>query len=232
MNVRSIVPNLFTSANLVFGCLAIIQIFDGNLQSVIYYTFLAGIADFFDGFMARLFKANSNIGKDLDSLADMVSFGMVPAFTLFMMMKQAATSPDSWLPYLAFLMAVMSALRLAKFNNDERQSHSFYGLPTPANALIICALPLLSAEGILVDFLQNNLYLAIIAIVSSIIMIVDIPLIALKFKHYRWKENELKYILIVTSIIGVSTYQIVALPFLVVFYFFGSVIAHWLSPKN
>ena len=131
MSIKNHIPNFITCLNLAVGCLAIIAIFEGKLDNIIYYILVAGIFDFLDGFAARMLKVTSAIGKDLDSLADMVTFGVVPSLLMFAMLKN--NSSIEWLPYLALLIAVLSGLRLAKFNNDERQSDTFYGLPTPAN---------------------------------------------------------------------------------------------------
>lgn len=227
MFIKKLIPNFFTSLNLVFGCLAIVEIFQGRLEHVIYYTFLSGIADFFDGFAARLLKASSSIGKDLDSLADMVSFSVVPAFLIYNMIS--ANTDIHYLPYVAFIIAVFSALRLAKFNNDTRQSDSFHGLPVPANALFLCALPLFIEQGIFVTYLTNPYVLVIVAIVMASLLITDVKLIALKFKNFKWKGNESRYILMTISLIALVTYQLIALPFVVLFYFVLSMLVNRLS---
>ncbi|MEO9803554.1 MAG: CDP-alcohol phosphatidyltransferase family protein [Reichenbachiella sp.] len=229
MSIRNVIPNAFTSFNLVFGCLAIIEIFEGRLENVIYYTVLSGIVDFFDGFLARLLKSASNIGKDLDSLADMVSFGVVPALVMYQLLQISA--PGTYWPYLAVLIVVMSGLRLAKFNNDERQSDRFFGLPTPANAFLIISLAHLATDGILWEVVNNWQVLVGITLITSILLVIDIPMMAFKFKQYGWKGNELKYIFLIITIIMALTLQLVAVPLIIVLYITGSVLAYVFSLK-
>lgn len=224
MSIRNIIPNALTSLNLAFGCLAIIEIFEGRLENVIYYTVLSGVADFFDGFAARMLKSTSHIGKDLDSLADMVSFGIVPALVMYQLI-QINTSGTYW-HYLAVLIAVMSGLRLAKFNNDERQSDRFFGLPTPANAFLIISLAYLSSQGFWEVIVGNWIVLVGITITTSILLISDIPMLAFKFKQFGWKGNEGKYLFLIVSVVLFSIFQIVALPLIIVMYIVGSVLAH------
>lgn len=228
--IKEAIPNLFTSANLVFGCLAIIEIFEGRLENVIYYTLLSGIVDFFDGFLARLLNAASPIGKDLDSLADMVSFGVVPGFTMYAMMQPTGQSP--YMPVLGLLIVVISALRLARFNNDERQSDVFFGVPTPAIALFVCALPLYIQQGWLLDFLTNYYALGICTLLVSILMIIDVPLLAFKFKHFNWRGNELKFSFMVLALGIVGYFQLLGLPMVILIYVMLSLGAHYLSSNK
>ncbi|UXP33251.1 CDP-diacylglycerol--serine O-phosphatidyltransferase [Reichenbachiella agarivorans] len=230
MTIRNFIPNMLTCLNLVFGCLALITIFEGQYDHAIYYVFLSGIADFFDGFAARMLKASSNIGKDLDSLADMVSFGVVPAFVMFKMIE--ANSVMAYLPYVGLIVAVFSALRLAKFNNDERQTDSFHGLPVPANALFLCTLPLLAVEPIFADILSNQWVLGGITVVMASLLITDVKLLALKFKHFGWEDNEARYIILGASIVAIATFQLLALPFVIVFYFIGSIFVNLLDARR
>lgn len=215
--------------NLIFGCLAIREIFTGELENVIYFVLCSGIADFFDGFIARLLKVSSPIGKDLDSLVDMVSFGLVPAFTLWAMIR--SIDHGSILAYIPFSIALMSAYRLAKFNNDERQRDAFYGLPTPANALFCCALPLLVEKDIFSSALLSTEILAVISIVMSYLLVMNIRLIALKFKHFGWRENELRYLIFCLALVSLATFQLIALPFLIMFYVIASIFTNILSAK-
>ncbi len=230
MKILRHLPNLLTSANLFIGCLALIEIFEGRLENVIYYVLASGLMDFLDGFAARLTKSSSNIGKDLDSLADMVSFSVVPAFLMFQMSK--AIDPTSPLIYVTLFVAVFSALRLAKFNNDTRQTDHFHGLPVPANAFFICALPVLVEASFLTSLLTNLYFLVALSLVMSLLLVSDFKLIALKFKGYRWKGNESKYVLIVLSAVAIATYQIIALPFIIIFYVLLSIITNILSPNK
>jgi len=228
--MKGYIPNFFTSMNLVLGCLATIEIFEGKLENVIYYTLLAGVMDFLDGFSARMLKADSAIGKDLDSLADLVSFGVVPALLMVQMLKQS--TDNSWLPYLPLLMAALSAIRLAKFNHDERQTSAFYGLPTPANALFINTLPILASTVFFAPYLSDPVVLASIGLVASFLLVSEIKLIALKFTNYGWKDNALKYLLVLISIGALATFGLVAVPFLIMLYLIGSIFANLLNAKN
>lgn len=230
MSIRNFTPNALTSLNLAFGCFAIIEIFEGRLEYVLYYTLLSGLVDFFDGFSARLLKSTSNIGKDLDSLADMVSFGVVPALVMYQLLQMSA--PNTPWKYLAILIAVMSGLRLAKFNNDERQSDRFFGLPTPANAFLIISLAHLASEGLWVNIVNNWMVLVGVTLGTSALLVADIPMLAFKFKQFGWKGNEAKYAFLLVSLIMAILFQLVALPLIIVMYIVGSVLAHFLAPKS
>ncbi|MFY0626070.1 MAG: CDP-diacylglycerol--serine O-phosphatidyltransferase [Reichenbachiella sp.] len=223
-------PNFLTSANLFIGCLAIIEIFEGKLENVIYYVIASGVMDFFDGFAARLTKSTSNIGKDLDSLADMVSFSLVPALLMYQMVLNIDST--SQLAHIPLIIAVLSALRLAKFNNDTRQTDHFHGLPVPANALLISAIPYIHGQGYFVSILDNLFVLVGISIVMALLLVADYPLIALKFKNYKWQDNKPQYILIISSIISLATFQLVALPFVILFYIVISIFDNVLTPNK
>jgi len=230
MSIKRHIPNLITCLNLAVGCFAIIAVFENQLDGIIYYILLAGIFDFLDGFAARVLKVSSPIGKDLDSLADMVTFGVVPSLLMFAMLKNNTTIV--LLPYVAILIAVCSGLRLAIFNNDERQSDTFYGLPTPANALLICSLPLAShGFSILKDLLQREVFLVSIVIVCSILLLSNIRLLALKFKDFGWKKNELRYLLIVFSLFLFVYLGMISIPFIIIFYLLLSISANLFSTK-
>ncbi len=188
-------PNSLTAANLLCGCLGIVAIVQNIPVPVAYFVWAACVFDFFDGFAARLLKVSSPIGKELDSLADMVSFGVLPALMLFQLI--VGKGAHDLLPYTALMVAVFSALRLAKFNVDERQSDSFIGLPTPANALFITALPFLP-EGVSV-FVSQGWTMAAIAVIFSLLLVAPLPLFALKFKHFGWQGNQVRYIFVLLS---------------------------------
>ena len=229
MRIPNFTPNALTSLNLAFGCFATIEIFEGRLENVIYYTLLSGLVDFFDGFSARLLKSTSNIGKDLDSLADMVSFGVVPALVMYQLLQ--ISTPDTPWKYLAILIAVMSGLRLAKFNNDERQSDRFFGLPTPANAFLIISLAHLTDNGIWTGLINNWVVLVAVTISTSFLLVADIPMLAFKFKQFGWKGNEAKYVFLLLSLVIAILFQLVAVPLIIVMYILGSILTHILTPK-
>jgi CDP-diacylglycerol--serine O-phosphatidyltransferase len=225
-------PNMITSGNLLCGCLGIIECFSGSLQTATFYILLAAVFDFFDGFVARAVKANSAMGKELDSLADCVSFGALPGFLLYKIMLAATNIPTemAWLPYFALLIPVFSALRLAKFNIDTRQSDSFIGVPTPADAMLIASFPWLIVEGnFFSPFLQNIYVLMAVAIVMSYLMVAELPLIALKFKNFSWASNRYVYLLLGGSVLLIALFQFSAVPLIMILYVLLSIIKNQTS---
>lgn len=208
------IPNFLTCCNLVCGCLGIIFLFEGSPIPTAYFVIAAGVFDFFDGFAARIFKANSPIGKELDSLADMISFGALPA--LFMYKTLSFESPFPYLPYLGLLIAVCSALRLAKFNIDETQSDSFKGLPTPANAIFITTLPFLTLP--IFDFVHSPVILSLVTLLFSLLMVSRIDLFALKFKNFSWADNKIRFTFLLLSVLLVALLHWAALPLLILLY--------------
>lgn len=230
MKIKKHIPNAITCGNLICGCIAIVQIFEGNLIIASYLVGLAAVLDFFDGFAARLLKVSSPIGKDLDSLADMITFGVVPGILLFKLIgisvaisNQEFSYTNSKLAYIAFLIPVFSALRLAKFNNDTRQTDLFIGLPTPANAMVICSLPLILKANPEINLL--NPYLLIpTTVVLSFLLIAELPLFALKFKHFKWAQNEIKFIFLIASLLLLLVFKFIAIPLIIILYLLMSVI--------
>ncbi len=230
------IPNFLTCCNLLCGCIGIIVIapsttaFQNELISSLkfasYLIYAAAIFDFFDGFAARLLNVKSDIGKELDSLADMVTFGVLPGMMLF---KIAVTVADmnSYLPYLVLVVPVFSALRLAKFNIDIRQTESFIGLPTPANAIFISALPFIieSYPGWL--WLQNPYTIAVLAVIMSLLLVAELPLFALKFKVFAWSENKVRYSFILMSLTLVALLGYLAIPAIIGLYLAISAWSFW-----
>lgn len=199
------------------GCIGIVLVFEGNLYYATYLIWLAAVFDFFDGFVARWLNAFSAIGKELDSLADMVTFGVLPAFIMFHLLNKAF--PESFISYIAFAIAAFSALRLAKFNVDTRQSDSFIGLPTPANALFISALPfVIESNSTLGDVFSHGYSLLVIAVVFSLLLVTEIRLFALKFKNGKWQDNKIRYIFIALSIALIAIFQITSIPIIILLY--------------
>ncbi len=246
MNIKKHIPNAITCGNLLCGCLAVIKIFEGDLVWAAYLVGIAVVLDFFDGFTARVLKVASPIGKDLDSLADMVTFGLVPGFMMFKLlftayvvhiaqtsgaMDTAAVGLENRtvpIQYLALLIPIFSAIRLAKFNNDTRQTESFIGVPTPANAIFICSIPLSAA------LLPNlNVYvLSFIAVLMSFLLVAPIPLFALKFKNFGWKGNEIRYIFLVLCALCLILFQFLGLAIAIVLYVAMSVLNNlFFKPK-
>jgi CDP-diacylglycerol--serine O-phosphatidyltransferase len=196
-------PNFITCLNLLCGCMALVQAFKGNLCNSAYFVFLGMVFDFLDGMLARMLKAYSAIGKELDSMADMVTFGVVPGVIVFKLLEQAGLETLSTnciahtlLKYSPFLITVFSALRLAKFNIDTRQTTSFIGVPTPAVALFFASLPLvLASENSLLSKIILNPYVLLSLIpLMCFLLVSEIHLFSLKFKNLKWSDNKVQFI--------------------------------------
>lgn len=194
------VPNIITLLNLTSGCIATVMAFNGDFQMAFLWIVVAAVFDFFDGLAARLLGVSSKLGVELDSLADVVSFGVAPSIAVFILLRDFTVLPEQLLPiqnlipYFAFLIPAFSAYRLAKFNIDERQTTSFLGLPTPANGLFWISY----AFGMQNPIGDNNLYLyltLILIVVFSLLMVSEIPMFSLKMKSMGFKGNERQYIL-------------------------------------
>lgn len=226
--IKKNIPNLITAANLFTGAVGIHFAIQNEFELVAFCIVLAAVFDFLDGMLARLLKVHSEIGKQLDSLADMVTFGLLPAFVMFQYLQ--LNDAGLW-SYFAFLIAIFSAFRLAKFNIDTRQTEEFLGLPTPANALLIGFLIYLK-EIEQLSFVFQSTTIIILSLVLSILLVVELPMIALKFKNLEWKPNAYKYITIIISIILLSIFQLMAVPFVILFYIFLSVIKLMVSTRN
>lgn len=220
------IPNTLTLCNLICGCIAAYIALQPEPQYATAFYFIIGgaVFDFFDGFAARLLHVSSPLGKELDSLADDITFGMAPAAIVFAMLQQTvpAIVPEGhWaataLPFAAFLIAAFSALRLAKFNLDERQATSFIGLPTPANALFWGALATAAHTHIATTPWAAWALLAGV-VASSLILVAEVPMFALKFKHFGWKGNALRYTFLIVSAALIISFGLVAVALAVVLY--------------
>ena len=232
-------PNAVTCLNLLCGCLALTQIFAGHLETGAWFVAAAAVADFADGLLARALRVSSAIGKDLDSLADMVSFGVVPGAMLFILLSQCLPLPyplkgsetelapfgisEAWgpvVPFIGFLVTIFSALRLAKFNNDTRQTTSFIGLPTPACTLVVASLPLILAHdrfGVK-SLIMNPLVLVGLAVLLSGLLVAELPLFALKFKNLRWADNRRRFLFVLLAAGLLLALQATAVPLIVLAY--------------
>jgi CDP-diacylglycerol---serine O-phosphatidyltransferase len=275
--IKKNIPNLFTCANLFCGCLGIVFAFQGNLVWTAYMVGIAAVMDFLDGFVARLLNVHSEIGKQLDSLADMVTFGVVPGMVMYHLLKLAVVkhidmevfSPEgnshmnvdelmqggAYIPFVGFLITVFSAVRLAKFNIDTRQTDSFIGVPTPANSILICSLPLiLSASGhegwtiyppgqattlgaqfdhhMITNTLLNPWFLMGLTLVMSCLLIAELPLFALKFKNFKWADNKIRYIFLALCLAVLIIFKYVGIPFIIVLYVVMSVIHNIANRKT
>jgi CDP-diacylglycerol--serine O-phosphatidyltransferase len=229
VNIKKHIPNTITCCNLVSGCIATYFAFQGNFLLALLFIVIGAVFDFFDGMSARLLHVSSPIGKELDSLADCITFGFAPSAIVF---SYLCTFHIHWpfIPFLAFIMAAFSALRLAKFNLDERQAMGFIGLPTPANALFWGSLIVgLEKSG---SFVAANNWWAILLMLfySCYLLIAEIPMFALKFKTWGWKGNEIKYIFIATCIPLLLFFGISGIAIIIAWYVALSLIANRLSP--
>jgi len=243
MHIKKHIPNALTCGNLLCGCLAIVFAFEGNLVISAYLVGVAAVLDFFDGFVARLLNVGGELGKQLDSLADMVTFGVVPAVVMYHLLALAfwgnQTQPrgllTDWYPFLAyvpFLIAIFSALRLAKFNIDTRQTTSFIGVPTPANAILICSLPLILAfhRGF-TEWILNPYFLICLTLLMSYLLVAELPLFALKFKTFKWADNKIRFVFLIVSAVLLILFQVVAIPCIIFLYIVLSIINNVLN-KN
>ena len=217
MNIKSHIPNTITLLNLLSGVVGIIWVLNGNIVSGAYFIILAAIFDFFDGFAARLLNVQGELGKQLDSLADLVSFGVLPGMILFQMAK--VETDIVWLPYLTLIVPMLSAMRLAKFNLDTRQSDRFIGLPTPANALFISTLPYFSIEWPWIGtWLTSPFFLIGIAWTFAILLLAELPLIALKFKSYSLSANKFRYGLLAIGLTLILLFGLAGIPIVILAY--------------
>lgn len=209
------IPNALTCANLLSGCVGIVSAFKGDLDVAAYAVLIAGVFDFFDGFAARALGVKSPIGKELDSLADMVSFGFLPGVVMFQLLLQSDYQLP-YLPYLGFMITVFSALRLAKFNIDERQTEDFIGLNTPMNTIFIVSLPFLQQDY--PALVNSTLALAAITVVMSFLLTSEIRIFSLKFGTTDWKHNKFKFLFLIFSAILIALLKFAAIPLVLVLY--------------
>ena len=217
MNLKAQLPNFITLLNLLSGVVGILWVLEGQLLYGAYFVILSAGFDFLDGFAARLLKVQSDMGKELDSLADVVSFGVLPGILLYSLTK--AQTDSQVLPYLTLIIPMLSAYRLAKFNLDTRQSDRFIGLPTPANALLVSTLPHLVAHWPeLAPWVTSPIALVVIAWVASILLVSELPLIALKFKNSSFADNTYRYTLLCLGAFCFAWLQLAGIPLIIIAY--------------
>lgn len=216
------IPNTVTCCNLFSGCIAVVMAYRGDYTAALGFIVLGAVFDFFDGMLARALQAYSPLGKELDSLADDVTFGVAPAMIVFSLFKEVRV-PDffsTWedfFPYAAFLIAVFSALRLAKFNIDTRQTSSFIGVPTPANALFWGSL-VVGAHDFLVSDSFNALYLLALVLLTSWLLVAEIPMFSLKFKNLSWRDNKVQFIFLLGCVPLILFLQVAGLAAVIIWY--------------
>lgn len=232
------IPNFITLLNLASGFIAIIFAANGDLVSASWLILAAMIFDFFDGFSARILKAYSEIGKELDSLADLVSFGVAPAMILHKLLSVSVsgsgTSLDAAVPYIPVLMPVCAALRLAKFNLDTTQATSFKGLPTPANAIAVISVVIAanySSMSLMKSFTESPVALLLYAVILSFLMVSRFPLLSNKFTSLKFRGNEGRYVLIGLVLISFIIFGLAAAPLIIPVYIIISVISNINSTK-
>ncbi len=244
------IPNIITSLNLLCGCVALLFAVSGDLISASFFVFFGIFFDFFDGLAARLLNAHSDVGLQFDSLADMVTSGVVPAIVMVQLLNESffgstltiteTFSADGWnsglanyLPLIGLVIAVASGYRLAKFNVDTRQTTSFIGLPTPANALLILSLPLIlnfqSSEWI-EEIILNKWFLLGLTLISSMLLNAELPLFGLKFKTWDFKSNAIRYLFLGICALLLVLLKFIAIPIIILIYILLSLL--WKDNKN
>jgi len=229
------VPNFITLLNLLSGGIAVIFAVKGDLSTAALFVFFGIFFDFFDGFLARKLNVSSEMGLQLDSLADLVTSGLVPALVLVNLIELSILpwqDTNCFLPYLGLLVLLCSAYRLAKFNISTEQSQFFIGLPTPANALLIMSLPLVldyQNSDSYNALILNPFFLVVVTLLSSFLLNAPVKLIALKFKTWNFSENASKYTLIIFSLVALILFKFAGIPLIIIFYIMLSLIN---PPKN
>ena len=217
MILRKHIPNFITCLNIISGSLAVVFALRGELTIAVFLILAGAFFDFFDGMAARTLKAYSAIGKDLDSLADVITFGLAPGMIMFVLLQYSLSNQpivlftfrEGVIVSFALLIPVFSALRLAKFNNDTRQTSSFIGLPTPANAIFISSLALINDYGEFETFdhlILNTGTLIFLTLLTSYLLISEIPMFSLKFKNMRWQDNKIRMIFLIIALILISAF--------------------------
>jgi CDP-diacylglycerol--serine O-phosphatidyltransferase len=239
MKIKQHIPNALTTMNLLSGLISLVLVMEANYILASLFIFIAALFDFLDGNAARILKVHSELGKQLDSLADLVSFGVAPGLMVFQMISVHCAGSCNLLermhitPYFAMLIPVCSALRLAKFNIDLRQEVNFIGLPTPANGIFFASIPLLLFAqphlysfihlDFLVKFFSNTRILTILAVFFSYLLISDFKIFSMKFKNLAWNGNQLRYILLISSIILFILFFLSAIPIIIILYILMSI---------
>ncbi|AZQ58681.1 phosphatidylserine synthase [Maribacter sp. MJ134] len=245
--MRRHIPNFITLLNVFCGCVATVFAALNQLEHAALFVALGIFFDFFDGLAARVLDVKSELGLQLDSLADMITSGLVPGIVMFQLIGLAQMGGwdndilnsmaylgdfqlRSFWPFTGFIITMASAYRLAKFNLDENQVSSFIGLPTPANALLILSLPLIlfyHPSTILSDIILNQWFLIGLTLLSAFLLNCSLPLFALKFKNWNFKDNALRYIFLIISLVLLITMQFLAVPFIILFYVLSSLVSQF-----
>jgi CDP-diacylglycerol--serine O-phosphatidyltransferase len=228
MKLMKHLPNALTCGNLLCGCFGVVFCLENRNVPIACFVWAAAMFDFFDGFVARWLKVASPIGKELDSLADMISFGLLPALVMYKMIGASSSNP--YLPFVGFLIAIGSALRLAIFNIDETQHDSFKGLNTPANTIFITSLSFLSGSASL--FVQTDWVLISITVIFSLLLVSRIDMLAFKFKDFSWQSNKVRFTFLSCAVLLLITLGKAALPLIILFYIGFSLMGKLLKLKG
>jgi len=254
MMLKKYIPNLLTLLNLLSGTIAVIFAVKNELEIAAYLVLLGIFFDFFDGFAARLLNVQGELGKQLDSLADVVTSGVVPGIVMYQLILKSVhenwinglsceignwvsfeESHWHWLPFFGLLITLAAAYRLAKFNIDERQTSSFIGLPTPASALVVLSLPLIlnySELNMATTIIENKYFLIVLTVVLCFLMNAEILLFSLKLKDYSWKNNKIKYSFILITAILCVALKFIAIPIVILIYVLLSIIENQFFKKD
>lgn len=247
--IKKHIPNIITSLNLLSGTIAVMFAANNDLVTAAIFVLLGIFFDFFDGLVARLLDVQSELGLQLDSLADVVTSGVVPGIVMFQLLLRSVnqnsfeasffdkTDMMTWtgfsfkaiqvLPFIGLLLTLFAAYRLAKFNLDERQTSSFIGLPTPAMALFVLSLPVILAFGnneMVIDLISNSYFLIAVTLIFSFLMNAEIPLFSLKFKNFSFKNNFIELLFLVLSIVYILVFKIISIPLIIISYVILSVV--------
>lgn len=242
MRIKNHIPNLVTLLNLISGSIAIFLAFSGEIVLASWFIIIAAILDFLDGFVARLLHAGSDIGAQLDSLADVISFGLAPSAIMYQLIllnlgnSSLSAGMIRFLPYTALLLVAGGAYRLAKFNTDPGQAVEFKGLPIPATGLFVAALPLIinqfGKSEELAWIVQHQYILLAIIVLLSWLMVSNIPMISLKFKNLKWKDNVFRFILLGSVPLLFVAFKWIAIPLIIFLYIIISIFSLSLKTKN
>jgi CDP-diacylglycerol--serine O-phosphatidyltransferase len=227
MTIEKYIPNAITLLNLSCGCVALVFISERDFLSAFLFVCLGIFFDFFDGFFARLFKVASPLGLQLDSLADMVTSGLVPGYAMFLLLGNSEAGNIVFFPFLGFIVTLGACYRLANFNIDTRQGNSFIGLPTPANALFVLSLPLILARGqfqYVTMLLENSWFLLFLVVLSAFMMNAEIRLFSLKFKTLRVKDNLLQFVFLLISCLLIFLFHFLGVALAILFYVVLSIV--------
>lgn len=229
MSIIKHIPNSITCLNLCSGCVACTFAFAGNLYMAALFVILAAIFDFFDGFAARLLHAYSPMGKELDSLADVISFGVAPGMALYYLLLESCMElpfgvVNAYIPYLAFIIPSFSALRLAKFNIDDRQTSSFIGMPVPANALFWVSATYSTQLLVAGNVILYTAVALVFVVITSFLLVSEIPMFSLKIKSLKWKGNEFRYLLVICAVLFVALWGFLGISGTILLYIALSII--------